>query len=52
MTDPPDLRVRRAAPADAEAIGRLMHDFNAEFDDVTPGAAKLAERVRELLREL
>ena len=43
--------VRRAEPADAEAIGRLMHDFNVEFDEVTPGPAKLAERIGELLAE-
>jgi ribosomal protein S18 acetylase RimI-like enzyme len=43
------MDVRAATPADAEAIGRLLHDFNTEFGDVTPGPAKLAERVRELL---
>jgi ribosomal protein S18 acetylase RimI-like enzyme len=43
------MNVRAATPADAEAIGRLLHDFNTEFGDVTPGPAKLAERVRELL---
>ena len=41
--------VRRGSPADAEAIGRLLHDFNAEFEDFTPGPEKIAERVRELL---
>jgi ribosomal protein S18 acetylase RimI-like enzyme len=41
--------VRQATAEDAEAIGRLLHDFNTEFDDVTPGPAKLAARVRELL---
>jgi ribosomal protein S18 acetylase RimI-like enzyme len=41
--------VRRASAADAEAIGRLLHDFNSEFDDVTPGPAALAERVVQLL---
>jgi ribosomal protein S18 acetylase RimI-like enzyme len=41
--------VRRADASDAEAIGRLLHDFNTEFDDVTPGPVALAERVRELL---
>jgi ribosomal protein S18 acetylase RimI-like enzyme len=45
----PDLAVRRAEPGDAEAIGRLLHDFNSEFDDPTPGPRALAERVRELL---
>ena len=41
--------VRRARPADAEAVGRLLDDFNREFDEATPGARKLAERVRLLL---
>jgi ribosomal protein S18 acetylase RimI-like enzyme len=45
----PDLTVRRAELADAEAIGRLLHDFNTEFEDITPGPDALAERVRELL---
>jgi ribosomal protein S18 acetylase RimI-like enzyme len=44
-----DHAVRRAELADAEAVGRLMHDFNAEFDEPTPGPARLAERIRELL---
>lgn len=35
--------------ADAAAIGRLLHDFNVEFDDVTPGPARLAERIESLL---
>ena len=43
------MAVREATPADAEAVGRLLHDFNTEFEDVTPGPARLAERVRELL---
>jgi ribosomal protein S18 acetylase RimI-like enzyme/ketosteroid isomerase-like protein len=41
--------VRRASAADAEAIGGLLHDFNAEFDDITPGPQALAKRVVELL---
>lgn len=41
--------VRRAEPADAETIGRLLHDFNTEFHDFTPGPKALARRVRELL---
>ena len=41
--------VRRAQPADAEAIGRLLHDFNQEFEEATPGPEKLAARARELL---
>jgi GNAT superfamily N-acetyltransferase len=41
--------VRRAGPADAEALGRLLDAFNREFDEPTPGPQALAERVRELL---
>ena len=36
--------VRRAEPADAEAIGRLLHDFNTEYEQETPDAGKIAER--------
>jgi ribosomal protein S18 acetylase RimI-like enzyme len=41
--------VRRASATDAAAIGRLLHDFNTEFDDITPGPRALAERVTRLL---
>jgi ribosomal protein S18 acetylase RimI-like enzyme len=41
--------VRLAAAADCDAVGRLLHDFNTEYEDVTPGPAALAVRVRELL---
>ena len=41
--------VRKAAAADAEAIGRLLHDFNTEYDEETPGPAALAERICGLL---
>ena len=46
-----DLVVRMATPDDAAAIGRLLDAFNREFDDATPGAAALAERVAQLLAE-
>jgi GNAT superfamily N-acetyltransferase len=35
--------------ADAETIGQLLHDFNSEFSEPTPGPPALAKRVRELL---
>ncbi len=44
-----DPAVRRATPADAAVIGRLLHAFNTEYDDPTPGPDKLAGRIRELL---
>ena len=43
--------MRRGQVADAEAIGRLLHEFNSEFDEPTPGPRRLAERVQELLAE-
>ena len=43
------MSVRRAELADADAVGRLLHDFNTEYDDITPGPDALAERVRELI---
>jgi ribosomal protein S18 acetylase RimI-like enzyme len=49
MTAPDDLGVRRATVADAADIGRLLHEFNTEYDDPTPGPDKLAERIGQLL---
>jgi ribosomal protein S18 acetylase RimI-like enzyme len=43
------MAVRRAGPEDAEAVGRLLHDFNTEFDEPTPGPRALADRMRELI---
>jgi len=40
--------VRVADATDAERIAQLLHDFNTEYGDPTPGPEKLAERVREL----
>ena len=44
-------QIRRAGTGDAEAVGRLLHDFNREYDEPTPGPAALAERVRALLAD-
>jgi ribosomal protein S18 acetylase RimI-like enzyme len=41
--------VRRAGAEDAEAVGRLLHDFNTEFDEPTPGPEALAKRMRDLI---
>src|SRR4051812_3971910 len=43
------VAIREADLDDCDAIGRLLHDFNREFDEATPGPRALAERVRELL---
>ncbi len=41
--------VRRATRQDAPAIGQLLHDFNREYDEPTPPAAAMAERIAELM---
>jgi ribosomal protein S18 acetylase RimI-like enzyme len=47
----PDRTVGPGELSDAEAIGRLLHQFNSEFDEPTPGADLLAQRVRQLLAD-
>jgi ribosomal protein S18 acetylase RimI-like enzyme len=45
----PSHEIRRAAIEDAEDVGRLLHDFNSEYDDYTPGAEAMGKRIAELL---
>jgi ribosomal protein S18 acetylase RimI-like enzyme len=45
----PALAIRRASLVDAAAVGRLLHDFNVEYDDPTPDPDAMAARVRELI---
>ena len=42
--------VRRAGLEDAAVVGRLLYDFNREFDEPTPEPSALAERIRQLLK--
>lgn len=41
--------VRLATTADLDVVGRLLHDFNREFDEPTPSPAVLAGRLAHLL---
>ena len=43
--------VRRANVADSPDVARLLHDFNTEYGDPTPGVAALTERLRRLLAD-
>ncbi|MCR2053854.1 GNAT family N-acetyltransferase [Actinomyces bowdenii] len=48
-SDVPGAGVRQATAADAPTVGRLLHDFNTEFDTPTPSAQDFAARFGELL---
>jgi ribosomal protein S18 acetylase RimI-like enzyme len=45
---PPPVTLARGAKALAVA-GRLLHDFNTEYDEPSPGPRVLARRLRELV---
>ena len=49
MTEPAAFAVRRATPADAATLGRLLWDFNTEFGSPTDPADVLAARFERLL---
>lgn len=42
---------RQAGTGDAAEIARLLHDFNTEFSDPTPGVEILTARIEQLLEE-
>jgi ribosomal protein S18 acetylase RimI-like enzyme len=45
-----DAAIRRATPGDADAVARLLHDFQREFDESSPGVDALEERYADLIR--
>jgi len=45
----PQWHVRSAETADLPAAARLLHDFNAEFDDLTPAPTEIAARLEVLI---
>ncbi|HEY1853019.1 MAG TPA: GNAT family N-acetyltransferase [Solirubrobacterales bacterium] len=47
MTRP--VEIRRAGSEDASTVARLLHDFNTEFEDETPGVEALTEFTRPLI---
>jgi ribosomal protein S18 acetylase RimI-like enzyme len=42
--------VRRATPGDAPQVARLLNDFQAEYDEPSPGIETLEDRYGELIR--
>jgi ribosomal protein S18 acetylase RimI-like enzyme len=47
---PDRASVRRATPGDAPQVARLLHDFQREFDQPSPGVEALEGRYEELIR--
>ena len=41
--------IRRATPDDAAEVARLLHDFNSEYEEHTPGVEALTGHYRELI---
>jgi GNAT superfamily N-acetyltransferase len=46
---PHDHTIRQAVIEDAEVTAQLLHDFNTEFDEPSPGRRVLARRIRQLV---
>jgi len=46
-----EIQVRQATVEDAAAIARLLHDFNAEYEEPTPPVAELTRHAERMLRE-
>jgi ribosomal protein S18 acetylase RimI-like enzyme len=49
MSEQSRSEIRRAGAGDAANVARLLHDFNSEYGDYTPGVPALTERLGELL---
>ncbi|WP_066906426.1 GNAT family N-acetyltransferase [Millisia brevis] len=49
ISEAASITVRRAEVADAATLGRLLFDFNSEYDTPTPSPDVLAGRLRSLL---
>ncbi len=49
VPDAPPDSIRPATAADSEVLGQMLHDFNVEFGDPSPGPAALAQRLFDLL---
>jgi ribosomal protein S18 acetylase RimI-like enzyme len=48
--NPESPEVRRATPGDAPGVARLLHDFQAEYDESSPGVEMFESRYADLIR--
>lgn len=46
-----EIQIREAVVEDAEAIARLLHDFNTEYEEETPPVAELTRHAERMLGE-
>jgi ribosomal protein S18 acetylase RimI-like enzyme len=51
MSEEGPAEIRLATTADAAEVARLLHDFNREFDEPSPGVEALTPRVAQLIAE-
>jgi ribosomal protein S18 acetylase RimI-like enzyme len=51
MSKSSDVSIRVAGPADAADVARLLHDFNTEYEEFTPGVGQLTANARRMLEE-
>src|SRR3954469_14754893 len=45
----PEIQVRQAGAGGAADVARLLHDFNTEFSEPTPGVEELTRTIRPLI---
>jgi ribosomal protein S18 acetylase RimI-like enzyme len=46
---PAEPTIRRATPEDAPDVARLLHEFNTEYDEFSPGVDVLTDRARSMI---
>ena len=49
--DSAEIQIREATVEDAPEIARLLHDFNAEYEEQTPPVAEITRHAERMLRE-
>ena len=49
--DKAEIQIRKAGGGDAAQVARLLHDFNVEYGEPTPGVEALAENAWQMLAE-